>query len=67
MTGAFATPEGYYPLSETHSNGQIETSLLSGYEIVHAIQGRVRLRILRLATDSAYADRLTQWLTTLQV
>lgn len=65
MTEAFTTPESLNPLSRHKSASQIEVALMSGYEIVHAIKGRIRLRILRLANDSTYAARLTDWLTTL--
>ncbi|MBE9225592.1 hypothetical protein IQ264_09180 [Phormidium sp. LEGE 05292] len=62
MTSAFATPEEFSSLALANGAFGIREYLKSGYEIVHQIQGRIRIRISRLAYDRDYGDRLTQML-----
>lgn len=63
MTFAFATPEEFSGLALANGAFGIREYLKSGYEIVHQIKGRVRLRIPRIGYDRDYGDRLTKMLT----
>ncbi|MFB2838851.1 HMA2 domain-containing protein [Floridanema evergladense] len=62
MTSAFATPEEFKNLALANGAFGIREYLKSGYEIVHQIKGRIRLRIPRLGYDRNYGDRLIQML-----
>ncbi|MFB2876355.1 HMA2 domain-containing protein [Floridanema aerugineum] len=62
MTSAFAMPEEFSSLALANGAFGIREYLKSGYEIVHQIKGRVRIRIPRLGYDREYGDRLTKML-----
>jgi hypothetical protein len=50
--------------SNGHATDEVPTQIVEDYLIVHSTFGRIRLRIPRLISDAAYAQRLEKLLLT---
>jgi copper chaperone CopZ len=58
MASAFASPEGTIIPTQFGATFEILQYLQSGYEIVHQIRGRIRIRLPQLGRDSVGANQL---------